>query len=107
MRLKPSAHSTARNPLDEAGVRLDGEADMRTFSLTEARERIEAHNQHSYCDCELADWPNGKVLIIGRSSHCGGTDTSWLGVVSPDDADTLEREGLADGWRRSRTSAFQ
>lgn len=76
---------------------------MRTLTLAEARQMIMDHASNSYCDCELADWSGGRVLLVGRASHCGGTDKSWLGVVSQLDADALEREGLADGWRRSPT----
>lgn len=75
---------------------------MRRLSLDDARAAIAAHAEHSYSDCELADWPGGHVLLVGRVSHCGGTDKTWLGVVAPADADILEREGVADGWRRSR-----
>lgn len=81
---------------------------MRTLSLAEARRVIRTHNQGNYCDCDLAPWPKGdKVLIVARSSHCGGTDKTWLGLVSSDDADTLEREGLADGWRRRSITIAQ
>lgn len=76
---------------------------MRTLSLDEARLRIRDGRRNPYTDHELADWPRpDRVLLIERAAHCGGTDKSWVGVVSADDADTLEREGLADGWRRSR-----
>jgi hypothetical protein len=75
---------------------------MRRLSLQDARSAIAAHNEHSYADCELADYPGGLVLLIGRVSHCGGTDKTWMGVVEPRDADALEAEGLADGWRRAK-----
>jgi hypothetical protein len=80
---------------------------MRRLSMDEARAAIADHMQYSYADCELADYPGGFVLLIGCVSHCGGTDKSWLGVVTPDDADALERDGLANGWRRSRRMAAE
>lgn len=75
---------------------------MRTLSLDEARAIVREHNSYSYASCETADFPGDRVLLVGRVSHCGGTEKSWLGVLSQSDADALERDGLANGWRRSR-----
>lgn len=73
----------------------------RLRTLEQATRLIGRERLMSYTDCYLSDWytPN-YVLIVSRTSHCGGTEKTWLGVVTPEDADTLAASGVAD--RRSK-----
>lgn len=71
---------------------------MKRLTLDEARDAIRKAESYSYTSCHLNKWVNDRVVLVSRTGHCGGTEKTWIGTVSQDEAEVLKSEGV-DDWR--------